>query len=646
MNLSENTKEQIEFVRRQLISCEIQRESLPYHKKFGELYAQYSQSNLPALSKNNYWKLLLATGKKGNSKQQNKIKRQPIFITEKEESELLRLITGSIEEKNLLPYTTNFDYFYKTFKQNTQKNLTKNDFWRLLLQIEKTNNKSQQDNFDSLYDLPQILLANLYEMNLWWKEYVPDSTIPQNKRYAYQDIFDKLLNGRCPIVVLRGPRQVGKSTIQQQIIYELLEKKYIASPKQILHIQFDNLKSFKIDDPLIAIINWYEHNIVQDAFNKLANKGQEIYIFLDEIQEIDNWNSQIKHIVDIRRCHVFITGSSAIRIFDGKESLAGRAYWNEITTLGLSEICQFRNMGNLSAYTSNVYIDDLRKKEFWVNFKNWSVNEQLLDKVYKKYCDFGGYPFCHINESVTLEEANEYLSEIVVARTIDHEIKAQFDAEYKDKNITLEPALLRKTFRTLCKYTGILIGINKLRAEIYADTSESLTDNQIQLILDLFENSMLIKVIKSFGHRIKRAKREKKFCLCDHAIRKALLREDIDLYGKGINSDIAGHIIEGIVGTFLTSLGDVGVSYLPNGNDRTNEGCEIDFILEIGSANIPIEVKYREHPDVNSGIESFLKNPANNAPFGLVITKNEVPINYFKNENIIPISVKKLLLLK
>jgi hypothetical protein len=40
------------------------------------------------------------------------------------------------------------------------------------------------------------------------------------------------------------------------------------------------------------------------------------------------------------------------------------------------------------------------------------------------------------------------------------------------------------------------------------------------------------------------------------------------------------------------------------------------------------------------GIPLILQNPVNNASFGLVITKNEVPINYFKNENIIPISVK------
>ncbi|MDR0608820.1 MAG: DUF4143 domain-containing protein, partial [Planctomycetaceae bacterium] len=340
------------------------------------------------------------------------------------------------------------------------------------------------------------------------------------------------------------------------------------------------------------------------------------------------------------------TGSSALRIFEGKESLAGRAYWNEINTLGLTEICQFRKMGTLPPYKPNIHVGELRKKEFWLDFKNWSIDEQLLDDVYKKFCEFGGYPYCHINNEVSWEEVNEYLTETVVARTIDLDLKVNFESDYKDKTRTLDPTLLKKMFRTLCKYTGMIIGTNKLRTEFYSESSESLTDKQIQLILDFFENSMLIKVIRSFGHHLKRAKIEKKFCLCDHAIRKAWLNEDADLYGTGINSDIAGHIVEGIVGTFLASIKGTGVSYLPDGNDRMKEGREIDYLLEVGNAHIPIEVKYSEHPEINKGIEAFLQNPANNASFGLVITKNEVPLNYFKNENIIPISVKKLLLLK
>ncbi|MDR2169501.1 MAG: hypothetical protein LBP59_05100 [Planctomycetaceae bacterium] len=121
MDLSKNTKEQIEFVRQQLISCEIPRDSLPYHEKFDLLYEQYSQSNLPDLSKNDYWRLLLTVGKKGNIKQQNKIKLHPIVVTKREKYEILRLLHHSAGTRDRLPYTPEFDHIYELFNIRTKK---------------------------------------------------------------------------------------------------------------------------------------------------------------------------------------------------------------------------------------------------------------------------------------------------------------------------------------------------------------------------------------------------------------------------------------------------------------------------------------------------------------------------------------------
>jgi predicted AAA+ superfamily ATPase len=491
--------------------------------------------------------------------------------------------------------------------------------------------------------LPADLVDDLLAMNPWWHG---DSTkkIPETKRQTYEFLFDRLVNGRCPIVALRGPRQTGKTTLQHQMIRDLLGEKYSVTPKQIFRIQFDNLKLHTLDDPIVAIINWYENNILKETFNNLAYKNKKIYIFLDEIQDVSNWSAQLKHIVDIRSCHVFITGSSALRIFHGRESLAGRAYWYELNTLGLSEICRFHKMGTLNTYTTEIDYCKMRTKQFWIDFKNWSLDEQLLDNVYQKFCDLGGYPYCHTDTNVSLQKTNEYLSKIVVARTIDHDLKANFELEYKDQIGAMNPTLLGNVFKTFCKYSGMAVGLNRLHEEFRLGFSENLNDKQIQMLLDFFDHSLLLKVIKPIEHRLKHAKNEVKICLCDHAIRRALLREDVTLYGKGANADIAGHIVEGIVGNFLASIMDTGLSYFPSGNGKNNN--EVDFVLEIGLGHIPIEVKYKEKPDINSGIEAFINKPANNAPFGLVITKNEVPLNYFKNENIIPISVKKLLLLK
>ncbi|MDR1493473.1 MAG: AAA family ATPase [Planctomycetaceae bacterium] len=588
---------------------------------------------------------MIKTGKKGKAKQNNKIKLPLMTITPEEKLEILRILPDSVGLRDCLPYTTEFDRLYQEFKQHTSKHLSKNDFWRFVVRVAKASRKPQPVDINPSNTLSNSLLDDLHTMNPWWHG---DSSrkIPESKRRAYRVLFDSLLKGSFQIVALRGPRQVGKTTIQQQMIRDLLEKKRLVSPQHIIRIQFDDLKSLAIDDPIVTIINWFEKNVVKKTFNNLANEGKTVYIFLDEIQDVSNWSAQLKHIVDHKTCRIFITGSSALRIFEGRESLAGRVHWNEINTLGLPEICQFRKMGTLHTYKTEIKVSDLRNKDFWIDFTKWNPNRQpLLDDVYYNFCDFGGYPFCHIGENVSWQDAENYLSDTVVARTIDHDLKANFDSEYKKKIGTMNSTLLRNVFKTFCKYSGMAIGLDKLCKEFRSSFSEELTEKQIQMILDFFEHSMLIKVVKPFEHRLKRARNERKICLCDHAIRKAWLKEDVTLYGNGVNVDIAGHVIEGMIGTFLASIQGVGVSYLPSGDTKNNEN-EIDFILEIGDAHIPIEIKYQENPTINSGIETFLNKTAYNSSFGLVVTKNEVSLDYFKKPNIIPIPAKKFLLLK
>jgi predicted AAA+ superfamily ATPase len=494
--------------------------------------------------------------------------------------------------------------------------------------------------------LSEPLLDNLHLMNPWWRGN-RTKIIPTNKRQIYPVLFESLLQGQHSIIALRGPRQVGKTTIQLQMIHDLLEQKRLVSPEQIIRIQFDSLESLALTDPIVTIINWFEKNVVKSTINNLAHQGKPVYIFLDEIQDVDNWSAQLKHIVDHRECRIFITGSSSLRILKEKESLAGRVYWNEINTLSLSEISKFRNSKILSPYTTEIDVAKFRDKKFWTDFKTWSSYESiLLDEIYRRYCDFGGYPFCHIGDSVSWQKADEHLCDTVVARTIDHDLSVNFNLEYGKKMGMLSSTLLSNVFKIFCKYSGISVTLTTLQRALSASFSEQLKHNQIRMILDFFEHSMLIKVVKPFEHQLRNPREEVKICLCDHAIRKAWLKEDVSLYDTTINANLAGHIIEGIIGSFLKSIKGVGVSYFPAEQQDKNKKNEIDFILEIGGSHIPIEVKYSNTPQINAGITEFLTKKIYNAPFGLVITKEEMPLNCFGNSNIVPISAKKFLLLK
>jgi predicted AAA+ superfamily ATPase len=495
-------------------------------------------------------------------------------------------------------------------------------------------------------ELSPVLIQELHRMNPWWNG---DSigTVPKFKRSIYQSLYESVTRGHYKIVALRGPRQVGKTVLQMQMIQELLkQKQVVSSPQQIFRVQFEDLSYLDFADPLLTIIRWYENNIIQDTFNNMAEKGLPVYIFLDEFQSIKNWNSQLKHISDHGECKFFVTGSSALRIIAGKESMAGRVHWNEINSLGLAEISAFRKTSPLSPYQSKISLSDWLKKDFWLDLKN-ADQSPSIDQIYESFCDFGGYPFCHKGKEVPWEDVEEYLCDTVVAKTIQLDLKAKFESMYGGSTAFMDSTLLTNAFRVLCKFTGQDVSIGELGKELIASCSVHLKHDQVRMILEFFELSMLIKIVRPSIHRLKNSKECVKICLCDHAIRKAWLKEDVPLYGTDINANLAGHVIEGIIGNFFKSIKQLGVSYFPPvRKGKEIEESEVDFILEIGAYHIPVEVKYKNKPDLGKGLKSFLCNKAYNAPFGLVITKDEHPVDYFKDERIIPISAKKLLLLK
>ena len=57
-------------------------------------------------------------------------------------------------------------------------------------------------------------------------------------------------------------------------------------------------------------------------------------------------------------------------------------------------------------------------------------------------------------------------------------------------------------------------------------------------------------------------------------------------------------------------------------------GFSLDFALDVGDQQIPVQVNYRRSIDPvgdTRGIRSFIEEPAKRAPFGLLITREDGP---------------------
>ena len=101
------------------------------------------------------------------------------------------------------------------------------------------------------------------------------------------------------IKVLTGIRRSGKSTILLQFIEEL--KKDGLDNTQIVYYNFEKIQ----DD---EIYNY------KGLYNKIIKKkidGKKLYVFLDEIQEVESFEKTIDSLYLDKEIDIYITGSNA-----------------------------------------------------------------------------------------------------------------------------------------------------------------------------------------------------------------------------------------------------------------------------------------------------------------------------------------------
>ena len=102
------------------------------------------------------------------------------------------------------------------------------------------------------------LVQDLLRQNPWWRaEALP--IIPDYRRWPFAKLLARLEAPLAPILVIRGPRQIGKTTLQLQLIQELMKRG--VAPSRILRVQFDELPSLesgKSLEPILRIVDWFE----------------------------------------------------------------------------------------------------------------------------------------------------------------------------------------------------------------------------------------------------------------------------------------------------------------------------------------------------------------------------------------------------
>jgi predicted AAA+ superfamily ATPase len=191
------------------------------------------------------------------------------------------------------------------------------------------------------------------------------------------------------IQVLIGIRRSGKSTIFRLLINDLLDSS--VNPKEILLLS--------LDEPVFTSL-WNDvselYKVIETAEKITAVKVK--YLFLDEIQQVKDWELFAKGAYDTQRFNkIYITGSNSDLLQHHFATLlSGRYFANTVRPLSLKEL--FLVHGFTDKYTALS-----RRPELF----------HLIDQ----YLEWGGFPEIALNtmdESVKIELLNNYYESIVL----------------------------------------------------------------------------------------------------------------------------------------------------------------------------------------------------------------------------------------
>lgn len=163
----------------------------------------------------------------------------------------------------------------------------------------------------------------------FWDEKIPELG------YYRADYTDKIYSyvGNRLVKVLVGQRRTGKSFILRQLLNKLIESGINRNNTLYINKEYTDFDFLKTYQDLDDFVKFYKHNL---------NISSKIYLFIDEIQNIEQWerfvNSYSQNYVEAYE--IFISGSNS-NMLSGELStlLSGRYIEFEIFPFSFTEYC-------------------------------------------------------------------------------------------------------------------------------------------------------------------------------------------------------------------------------------------------------------------------------------------------------------------
>ena len=345
------------------------------------------------------------------------------------------------------------------------------------------------------------------------------------------------------IQVIAGPRQVGKSTLVNQVLRQI-ELAYAVEVA-------DGVDAKDTD--------WIRRVWDSARTAMLFRKEKEYLLVIDEIQKIANWSEAVKKEwdEDTRKgvnLKVVLLGSSRLLLKKGlTESLAGRY---ELIRLGH---WRYQEMRDAFGFTLDEY-------------------------VY-----FGGYPGpAHLIRNE--RRWKKYVKDSLVAPAIDKDV-------IMTSNI-YKPALMKRLFELGCGYSAEILSLTKLIGQLQDAGNVTTLAGYLEI---LNQCSLLAALQKYARDDARKYNSIPKYQVYNNALMTAYKGQTFEK--DRTDPKVWGRWVESAVGAYLLSMAeelDYQLYYWREGDD------EVDFIIANGGESVAIEVKSGRR-GMNSGLPKFVK---------------------------------------
>ncbi|RMF78013.1 MAG: ATP-binding protein [Nitrospirae bacterium] len=312
---------------------------------------------------------------------------------------------------------------------------------------------------------------------------------PTFRRPQAAELEARLREPRRFIQVVAGPRQVGKTTLVQQVLADLARPTVYASA----------------DEPSLRDRAWLAAQWERGR-GAVQGAGGAV-LALDEVHKVPGWSETVKRLWDEdtaagRPLQVVLLGSSPMLVHRGlTESLAGRF---EILRL-----------------------------------PHWSYGEmhQAFGLSLEAYVLFGGYP----GAAPLVPEPprwRRYVLDALVETTIARDVLL---LQRVDK-----PALLRRLFELGCRYSGQILSYTKILGQLQEAGNATTLAHYLHLLAGA---GMLTGLQKYAGQAVRRRASSPKWQVLNTALLTAeselapeAILADPELWGRWLESAVGAHL--------------------------------------------------------------------------------------------------------